>query len=254
MESAEPALAEDDDLGEDGRDTQYMLRDVPPVEGSEENLDFTIDTDADLSEELDFNLEPDSDLERTKVSLGADPEPEPSAEERSAEFETVRLSVNELEDVGALKPNDSTLTELQPDSLEVDSEFADVFDDTGEAGDSAEFASDLFDVGEELPDSAASEDNAAMTHEQAEATQFMLRDIEAMTSDSALDDEEQRRTLVLGRQPTGEIDEMQTKLDLAQAYIDMGDTDGARGILGEVIADGSDTQKQQAGALLSRLG
>jgi len=41
-----------------------------------------------------------------------------------------------------------------------------------------------------------------------------------------------------------------TKLDLARAYIYMGDTDGARGLLREVIADGSDDDVAAANELL----
>ena len=45
-------------------------------------------------------------------------------------------------------------------------------------------------------------------------------------------------------------DEVATKLDLARAYIDMGDHEGARSILGEVIQEGNDTQKAEAQTLL----
>lgn len=48
-------------------------------------------------------------------------------------------------------------------------------------------------------------------------------------------------------------DEVATKLDLAQAYIDMGDADGARDILGEVLKEGDDGQKGEAKEMLSRL-
>ncbi len=51
-----------------------------------------------------------------------------------------------------------------------------------------------------------------------------------------------------------DADEVATKLDLARAYIDMGDTDGARDILDEVLQEGTDTQKQEASNLLSRIG
>ncbi|ROL66653.1 FimV/HubP family polar landmark protein [Pseudomonas vranovensis] len=51
----------------------------------------------------------------------------------------------------------------------------------------------------------------------------------------------------------GGADEVATKLDLARAYIDMGDHDGARDILDEVRKDGSDAQRQEADELLSRL-
>lgn len=48
-------------------------------------------------------------------------------------------------------------------------------------------------------------------------------------------------------------DETATKLDLARAYIDMGDTEGARDILDEVISEGSDAQQQEARELISRI-
>ncbi len=48
-------------------------------------------------------------------------------------------------------------------------------------------------------------------------------------------------------------DEVGTKLDLAKAYIDMGDPDGARSILDEVMAEGNASQKQEAQALLDQI-
>ena len=48
-------------------------------------------------------------------------------------------------------------------------------------------------------------------------------------------------------------DEVATKLDLAQAYIDMGDNDGARDILNEVVVEGDDGQKSEAKEMLARL-
>ncbi|MGK0445835.1 MAG: pilus assembly protein FimV, partial [Bermanella sp.] len=48
-------------------------------------------------------------------------------------------------------------------------------------------------------------------------------------------------------------DESETKLDLARAYIDMEDQDGAREILQEVLDEGSDQQKQEATKLMDSL-
>ncbi len=48
--------------------------------------------------------------------------------------------------------------------------------------------------------------------------------------------------------------EVATKLDLAKAYEEMGDKDGARELLGEVMKDGDATQKGQAQQLLGKLG
>jgi len=49
------------------------------------------------------------------------------------------------------------------------------------------------------------------------------------------------------------ISEVGTKLDLARAYMDMGDPDGARNILREVLSEGSVSQKQEANRLLESL-
>ncbi len=47
-----------------------------------------------------------------------------------------------------------------------------------------------------------------------------------------------------------DVDEVSTKLDLARAYIDMGDNEGARSILEEVKVEGNSEQQQQADELL----
>ena len=47
--------------------------------------------------------------------------------------------------------------------------------------------------------------------------------------------------------------EVATKLDLAKAYEEMGDKDGARELLNEVVKDGDAAQKGQAKQLLAKL-
>ncbi len=80
-------------------------------------------------------------------------------------------------------------------------------------------------------------------------TEFMLRDVpkpHAGDTDVAAD--------AIPGNGSDELDDIQTKLDLAEAYIEMGDSDGARGILGEVMSEGSETQQGQAKDLLQKLG
>ncbi|ADJ28850.1 FimV/HubP family polar landmark protein [Nitrosococcus watsonii] len=50
-----------------------------------------------------------------------------------------------------------------------------------------------------------------------------------------------------------DLDEMEVKLDLARAYMDMGDADGARGLLEEVIAEGTEQQRGTGKGLLAEL-
>ncbi|MFV8816638.1 FimV family protein [Haliea sp. E17] len=75
-------------------------------------------------------------------------------------------------------------------------------------------------------------------------------DLSADFADSPLgDDDDDDEDLVIAADANG----MSTKLDLARAYLDMGDEDGARQILEEVIAEGSDEYRSEAEALLERI-
>jgi pilus assembly protein FimV len=48
-------------------------------------------------------------------------------------------------------------------------------------------------------------------------------------------------------------DENATRLELARAYVDMGDKAAARDLLEEVVADGKENQKQEAQGMLMRI-
>jgi len=50
-----------------------------------------------------------------------------------------------------------------------------------------------------------------------------------------------------------DVDEVGTKLDLARAFIDMGDAEGARSSLDEVLTEGDEDQKAEATGLLKHL-
>lgn len=72
-----------------------------------------------------------------------------------------------------------------------------------------------------------------------------------LTSDfEESDDDGDDEDLVIAADANG----LSTKMDLARAYIDMGDDDGARQILEEVVAEGSDELKAEAQALLDSVG
>jgi pilus assembly protein FimV len=54
-------------------------------------------------------------------------------------------------------------------------------------------------------------------------------------------------------EPVGEVvseEDVETKLDLARAFLDLGDTEGARSILEEVVSEGNDRQREEASNLL----
>ena len=86
------------------------------------------------------------------------------------------------------------------------------------------------------------------------AVEFDLEDLElesggpATTTDASKDESDDAFDFL------DEEDAASTKLDLARAYIEMGDQDGARDILSEVLQEGTSEQQQAANELLEKLG
>jgi len=119
------------------------------------------------------------------------------------------------------------------------------------AGDNTEKSDGLdFDVDlSGLDDSAASNDVVEDTDEQdlglelPESIEFSLEDMNNMPED---EDDASEGLL-------DNADEVATKLDLARAYMDMGDPDGARSILDEVMHEGNEEQKHEAEDIISQL-
>ena len=58
---------------------------------------------------------------------------------------------------------------------------------------------------------------------------------------------------MLGLSGLTDEDELETKIDLAKAYIDMEDTDSAKAIAEEVLEKGNEKQKQAAQDIIKQL-
>lgn len=113
--------------------------------------------------------------------------------------------------------------EIDLDLSDVDQQLDDTQEQTSINGDSIDL--DIGDFRDEIADSSPT-DTARIS-----------------PADLGLPDDSEAETM----------SEIGTKLDLARAYMDMGDPHGARSILQEVIEEGSDTQKQEAQQLLDNL-
>jgi pilus assembly protein FimV len=75
-------------------------------------------------------------------------------------------------------------------------------------------------------------------------------DLSADFEEAEMASETEEEDLVIAADSNG----LSTKLDLARAYMDMGDDDGARQILEEVAAEGNEELQAEAKALLERIG
>jgi pilus assembly protein FimV len=146
------------------------------------------------------------------------------------------------------------------DALGADSGSLPALDlDTGATG---RLSGNRFD-GEEATSDTAEQPRPAVddTAEQPRASlaDLSLDSAELAGLDFDLADEtglnvEPTASLAGRRGPEGPtMTEVGTKLDLARAYIDMGDPDGARSILNEVLEEGDPGQRQEARKLLTEL-
>jgi len=136
---------------------------------------------------------------------------------------------SEMKDVPAVEP--PTLTPAALDDFELPEDFDLSLADEPEAEAKPDaFASELNDVNAELDRLSQSLEHPSFT-----------------AQDAALGDDEPEFDFLSG------TNEVATKLDLAQAYIDMGDADGARDILSEVLTEGNEVQRGEAKEMLGRL-
>jgi pilus assembly protein FimV len=194
------------------------------TENTDDEFELNLDLDADTTEKAADAEEADSghiefDLDDFAASKTAD-EDEVSA--ALPEQDTEQTPTQEVDD--DLLSFDTSFTRVDSDSdesLNIDINNTDEFDST------ASFDSELEPV--------ADDDN------------FELDAVEISAGNDTAD-------LEFDIGDLDDIDEAETKLDLAAAYVDMGDPDGARSILSEVLDEGSDEQKQRANELLSSLG
>ncbi|CRM29067.1 hypothetical protein [Pseudomonas sp. 24 E 1] len=139
----------------------------------------------------------------------------------------------QMKDVPAVEP--PTLTPSALDDFDLPEDFDLSLADEPQASAKPDaFASELDDVNAELDRLSQS-----LEHPSIEPS--------FTAEDAALGDDEPEFDFLSG------TDEVATKLDLAQAYIDMGDADGARDILSEVLTEGDETQRGEAKEMLGRL-
>ena len=198
--------------------------------------DFAVETAADAGENL-------SDDEATMLAPGyGDDSPEDLADDAA----TLLASLDDDEGEGDF---DFAKTEALPKNVFTGNVN---LDETGELPAVASTDVDL-----DLDDLTA----ALKVSELAGDTIEQMRDdatIEQPRPDIA--QEEDAATLSLGPEDMSEdlhdartMTEVGTKLDLARAYVDMGDPSGARSILEEVLDEGDEGQRQQAQQLLDSL-
>jgi pilus assembly protein FimV len=272
------------DLNLEGGDSLVDLELLAPPEG-EDDLDLDLgealeasDAEADTgqNEALDFDL---------GISAEAATSEMPRVDERTAEMpagdsatiESTRLQPASPDSTAEMPAVDTTVESTRLQFVSPDSTAEVAIDDLG---------IDLGDL-DALAESAPEDDVTRITPLDEETLQaaasdeamdFDLSDLSPEVTAAGSDGEAERVDLDVGGAMSGEeasenvteqvslddlpemselepvtMSEVGTKLDLARAYVDMGDPEGARSILEEVLKEGSASQRQEAQRLLDSL-
>lgn len=241
-----------DTSSNDGEDTLAQLDELESELSSdladlESDLDLDIESDSDtsedvslaeleaeLDEDISLDIEGSDDLELPELELDSDTELslDTDLDVDSTNDQELDLSLDVEDELPELTPELDTELSLDDSDVELD-----LSEDLDLNLDEVESAPELTTEPEEAVAPVLEEPQPEAEAEQAASSDNELN----------LDDLDDDLDFLSG------TDESETKLDLARAYIDMDDKDGAREILNEVIEEGNDGQRQEASKLMDSL-
>lgn len=255
------SLLDSDDSTDDLSDFSFDLEEAS-LENEQPSADDSLSDDSltedQLSEDL-LSQELDADLRTLESEFNelSESSIELSAEDSEAAGEIAELDLSEsdIEDLDDTLEESKTVDALADleevmDSPSLESDSSEPVLESGSELDSFEVegfdANSEFDLNEldDLPDFTESVVVEAVAAPQAPNTPSANEEID-LDQLAAADDE---FDFLAG------TDVCATKLDLARAYMDMEDNEGAKELLQEVISEGSDQQKHDARALMDSIG
>ncbi len=232
-EASEDSNELDMSSGDESGDKEDLLDVTSAInfesEGEDDLLDVTKSSDEDAKADADKGTSDEIDLD-----LGSE-SPEISLEDDLADDVAVEAD---------------TLVEIDDSTIADDSAGLDFDLDTG-GGDAEESVDLVLDTPEpeiELDDGTIDMDS---TVEMPPAS------VEALSLTDEDDDDEEDHTLMVPKSSDvdeqSEDEEMASQLDLAKAYIELGDNENAKTILDEIIAQGNENYRQQAEELIGQI-
>ena len=256
----------------------------PDDAAAEETVSTEQDEFSSLLEAVEAELDADFNLDEVELSLESQAEPAkdnaadgfelPELDELS--LESLGLDENELSLDDGFSLNDLQLENLEPTAQEetafdLDFDLSLPLDDTNESAaaslDTGALELELESLGDSLGElqADAQEELQPATAASAEADTSVIELEQLLDLDSDLDLSIPTQTETSDNDDAmlAELDddfsflqgddEDTTKLDLATAWIDMGDAEGAREILDEVLREGAPEHQERARELLAKL-
>ena len=226
------------------------------------------------SSAVDDDLEEEVEEEALQVELEEDAEAQIEVEDAAVAMDATIISTEPIEaivdsddlDLDAAEDDEISLDLEDDDDLELDLGDEDEDEAEDEAEDEDAISLDLDDDDDAISLDLDDDDDAISVDLDDDVISLDLDDDDDAISlnldddDDAisvdLDDDDDELSLDLDDDDVISLDlddDGGNKLDLARAYIDMGDGDGARSVLEEVIKKGSESEIQEANELLEKI-
>ena len=246
----EPEIISDEELGglEFNLDIGTSTQDVEPEPSLEPEQEVEPEqeaaTDSGTGAGLTFGGGETLEFEPSGVSLAGEEAPESSLTVEGSDIDTGEFSLEGVEESGGLSMHEEDeFASLRENTLANNESDLSISIDTGEGP--SEFTQEDLDSSLEIGNIDTMEDSGSDLDLSMGST-----GAEDVAIAVAPEVEE-----VGGGEggSTEQWDEAATKLDLAKAYIDMGDAEGAKSILEEVATEGNDDQKRQAAELAAQI-
>lgn len=239
LDLGEAAETDDDELGL-AADLESLSNEIEAADELEPAAGSSSDEE---DEGLEFDLgDFETDMQETEQAASTGESDELDMDDDfSLDFEASDLGFEtDEEETGAT-------AEAEPE-LDADLDLGIAMDEAEEAGGELELDMDM-DLGGEidLDEGSADLDLDADIDLAGAETEPSLDMASASNQLSSMDDDDFDISEL-----SEDVDEVTTKLDLARAYIDMGDNEGARSILEEVKQEGNEDQQAQASELLQQ--
>ncbi len=235
-DAVDAAEAEQEETQEEESEDDFEL-DLVEEESPEELLEFESSLEETLGDDLEIDI--DEEMTADEAREVEEEEEEVEVDLESAELDLGELDVIEDEALDQESLEDELVhTADDLNDLECETDLQEDVEAEAEVEIEVE-ASDEIDL--EIGESFDADDLDAAA--DAEIAQEAAA---SSTSTEDVDTDDEFEFL-------SDTDEVATKLDLARAYIEMGDIDGAKDILDEVIQEGEEEQKAEANQLLANI-
>jgi pilus assembly protein FimV len=231
--------------------------DSDPIEDLEDEFSLNLGDDESSNDALDFDLSSfaDSEPEHKKT-------PEMPSADETGEFESVEFDLNTTGEEVSTTASKAEETDIQNELETFDFDFNTAEDENAAVDTEQDQTKQVGSV--DVDDNLESFDFSDLkTGQDNKAEDSANNDLD----DAKLDDDfdfnfdfnEAISTGAIGEEADAgvadltDMDEFETKIDLAKAYIDMGDADAAKSIAEEVLEKGSDEQKKTAQSIMDQL-